>query len=54
MNYTCAIISWGELSWLRSGRQVAQDNVQRPGADGLVHHGDETALVLEVYDALEP
>ena len=40
---------------LRSNEpEVAQDNVQRPGADCLIHHGDEPALVLEVYDMLEP
>ena len=40
---------------LRSNEpEVAQDNVQRPGADCRIHYGDEPALVLEVYDTLEP
>ena len=37
---------WGEL-------EAAQDDVQRPGADRLVHHGDEATPVLEVYNTLE-
>ena len=40
---------------LRSNEpEVAQDNVQRPGADCLIHYGDESPPVLEVYDTLEP
>ena len=35
-------------------REVAQDDVQRPGANGLVHHGYESAPVLEVYNAVKP
>jgi hypothetical protein len=34
--------------------EVAEDDVQRAGADGLVHHGYKTAPVLEVYGAVEP
>ena len=40
---------------LRLGElKVAEDDVQRAGADGLVHYGDESALVLEVYSTGEP
>ena len=40
-------LSLGEL-------KGAEDDVHWTGADCLVHHSNESALVLEVYNAVEP
>jgi hypothetical protein len=34
--------------------KTMEDDVQRAGADGFVHHGDEPAPVHEVHRPVEP